>query len=356
MDISPLLDPISSDSPAGVDLRQIAGDLTFERLRDLRTELSPEEDLASGQGKDPDWRAIVECCHQALAERTKDLEIANHLTEAWTQTLGYTGLAAGLGLVRQLIEQFWDQLHPGREANEIVEPMRARHLGWLGGADRFLRSVRESALIRLPDGASLSWAQREEARRLEELRMRSPEAWREAQRAGALLLEDFEARLRTATPEGLRDALAALQRCSEELASLFDLCHKHFHEENEPSLIGLRDLLDEQIEFVKRLLPPEPEAQAEDTEGDAESAAPGPAQSRRTPAGPIHSRADALRLLAEIAAFLRETEPHSPVSYLIQRAVRWGEMPLAQVLQEVVKDPAVLSHIWDTLGIAPPEE
>jgi hypothetical protein len=39
------------------------------------------------------------------------------------------------------------------------------------------------------------------------------------------------------------------------------------------------------------------------------------------------SRADALRRLAAVAAYFRRTEPHSPVSYLVQRAVRWGEMP-----------------------------
>ena len=40
------------------------------------------------------------------------------------------------------------------------------------------------------------------------------------------------------------------------------------------------------------------------------------------------SRADALHGLAAVAQYFRHTEPHSPLAYLIERAIRWGEMPL----------------------------
>jgi type VI secretion system protein ImpA len=62
-------------------------------------------------------------------------------------------------------------------------------------------------------------------------------------------------------------------------------------------------------------------------------------------------RADALQRLEAIAGYFLRTEPHSPVSYLIQRAVRWGQMPLEQWLMDVVGDAAVLAHIRETLGI-----
>ena len=56
----------------------------------------------------------------------------------------------------------------------------------------------------------------------------------------------------------------------------------------------------------------------------------------------LQSRADALRQLAAVADYFRRTEPHSPVSYLVQRAVRWGEMPLEAWLQNVIHDESVL--------------
>jgi type VI secretion system protein ImpA len=62
-------------------------------------------------------------------------------------------------------------------------------------------------------------------------------------------------------------------------------------------------------------------------------------------------RPEALRRLAAVAEFFRKTEPHSPVSYLVQRAARWGEMPLEDWLQEVIKSQDVLGEVRETLGI-----
>ena len=57
------------------------------------------------------------------------------------------------------------------------------------------------------------------------------------------------------------------------------------------------------------------------------------------------------RRLATIAQFFQRTEPHSPVAYLVQRAVRWGEMPLENWLDEVIPDPNVLNALRETLGL-----
>jgi predicted component of type VI protein secretion system len=62
-------------------------------------------------------------------------------------------------------------------------------------------------------------------------------------------------------------------------------------------------------------------------------------------------RADALCRLAAVAEFFRRTEPHSPVAYLVQRAVRWGEMPLEEWLREVIHDESVLGQLRETLGL-----
>jgi type VI secretion system protein ImpA len=67
--------------------------------------------------------------------------------------------------------------------------------------------------------------------------------------------------------------------------------------------------------------------------------------------GPIKTRAQALESLAEVARFFRDTEPHSPVAYLAEKAVRWGAMPLHTWLRTVVKDNSALSHIEELLGL-----
>ena len=57
------------------------------------------------------------------------------------------------------------------------------------------------------------------------------------------------------------------------------------------------------------------------------------------------------RFAREVAEFFRRTEPHSPISYLVERAVRWGHLPLEGLLKEVVKNDDVLNRIWETLGL-----
>ena len=68
--------------------------------------------------------------------------------------------------------------------------------------------------------------------------------------------------------------------------------------------------------------------------------------------GPIRSRAEAYQGLSEIADYLTKIEPHSPTPYLIRRAVAWGDMSLAELLQELVGDnPANLKTVYSLLGI-----
>ena len=56
-------------------------------------------------------------------------------------------------------------------------------------------------------------------------------------------------------------------------------------------------------------------------------------------------------MLRQVAVFFRNTEPHSPVAYLADKAAHWGGMPLHAWLRNVVKDNSTLSHIEELLGL-----
>jgi type VI secretion system protein ImpA len=62
-------------------------------------------------------------------------------------------------------------------------------------------------------------------------------------------------------------------------------------------------------------------------------------------------RADAIRRLQAVAAYFRRCEPHSPVSYLVQRAIYWAELPLEEWLRHVIHDGTMLESIRETLGL-----
>ncbi|HGT9221405.1 TPA: ImpA family type VI secretion system protein, partial [Escherichia coli] len=61
------------------------------------------------------------------------------------------------------------------------------------------------------------------------------------------------------------------------------------------------------------------------------------------------SRELALKQMKEIADFFRETEPSSPVPYLIERAVRWANMSVTDWLNEILPDKEVIHKINEVL-------
>jgi hypothetical protein len=74
-------------------------------------------------------------------------------------------------------------------------------------------------------------------------------------------------------------------------------------------------------------------------------------EAQPAPSGPIISREDAYRRLAEAADYLFQSEPHSPVPYLVHRAISWGQMPLHQLLPEMTRGRGDLSLFMELLGL-----
>ena len=65
------------------------------------------------------------------------------------------------------------------------------------------------------------------------------------------------------------------------------------------------------------------------------------------------TREDMLRELERIAEFFRKTEPHSPLAYTLEEAVRRGRLTWPELLAEVVPDDKVRSGMLVMLGIRP---
>jgi type VI secretion system protein ImpA len=68
----------------------------------------------------------------------------------------------------------------------------------------------------------------------------------------------------------------------------------------------------------------------------------------------IATREDAFRCLLKVAAFFRQTEPHTVLSYSLEQAVRWGRMPLPELLTELIPDDSARLNLFKQVGITPP--
>jgi type VI secretion system protein ImpA len=257
-------------------------------------------------------------------------------------------------LVNGLLEKFWDGMYPQIDGDDL-EP-RAAPVVWFTEADRGARlpnRIRDVAIVPSgTDGVACSWS-------FWKSRYVAPKG--ETEDEGAYIRRRTEAEERGKLFESavapvpvahfatLREDLEASLAELSRLQSLLD----HRFGRSAPGTTALRQSLEECSALVTRIfkdkgghLGPETEAMPDGTE----PAAAETGQVSTTIAGPIRSREDAVRRLAEVAAFFRQTEPHSPVSYLVERAASWTRMPFEELLAELVKDSGTREQIGELLG------
>src|SRR5262249_29112275 len=117
IDLEALLAPIPGANPAGEALIYAE---TYDLLKDARR---AEDVLEQGEWKreikTANWPAVIEIATDALATKTKDLQIAAWLVEALVKQHRFPGLRDGLRLLCGLQEQFWESLYPEIEDGDL---------------------------------------------------------------------------------------------------------------------------------------------------------------------------------------------------------------------------------------------
>ncbi len=353
MNIDELLTPISESAPCGEDL-------SFSTEFDTIAELRREDDPTLDQGewvtalKTADWGGVRARCSELLVNRSKDLRLAMWWAEAATLTEGYAGMQQGLTLCARLCEQYWDGLYPEAEGGDMEQ--RIGNIGWFVGR---LVSLSTAAPVTRGRTGAYSLQQMQTARSLQATLERSPEKAAQLP-PEALTLDKFNRALRETPKDELRQSLAVLETCQQALSAWQAVVDAKLGAEG-PSFVPAREALAAAHHELQRLArevgalagTPSTEVSATDA---AAAAARGETPSARSAGGPLRSREQALAQLREVAAFFRATEPHSPVAYLADKAVHWGDMPLHLWLRSVVKDGAALAHLEELLGLEPPQD
>lgn len=354
VDIETLLAPISADKPSGDSLRYST---LFDEIKKLRTEDDPALPMGVWQKplKKADWPAVALLCLDALETRTKDLQLAGWLTEAWIELGGFYGLTRGLQLIAALAESFWNDLHPQPQDDELA--YRLAPLLWLDGQ---LPLRLKRLAITSPQGAEsmpYDWIAFESSRQLANLARADARAAQKAVERGGISEEKFLVSVSLTPTDFYLAVESQLEDAHEALAQLAAVIDALAGDEA-PSFPALRAQLEDLGHLVGAVLAERREAgdlpELEDANDAPASGMAGgghgdlPGAVR---AGRIKSRADAYRMLAEAAEYLARTEPHSPVPYLVRRAVGWGNFTLAELLRELLAEQSDLRSINKLLGI-----
>jgi type VI secretion system protein ImpA len=368
-DLEALLAPLPGAAPAGADLREdFSPQSAYYRLRDARAEAraaeraaeAPDPDQGGGTGGEApwpaQWRTVRELATKALTAQTKDLEIAAWLTEALVRSDGLAGLEAGARLIAGLAETLWDSnLYPTPDEDGIVT--RVAPVGGLngeGGQGTLMQPLRKVPLWLRPDQSTLGFWRYEQSMELAGI---ADPARREARlQAGWLPFEDVEREAQAVGRSALsavRDesaaALAAWQAMSEVLDARAGI--------DSPRTSDVRELLQQIHSVADKYALAEGGAPAPGGAPAAPQIAGAPQQfpSVGAPGGAEGgaTREEMLRQLGRIAEFFRRTEPHSPLAYTLDEAVRRGRMSWPQLLEEIVPDAVARNAIQTALGIKP---
>lgn len=327
-----LLNPIAGDNPAGVDLRY---DPIYATIKEARRE---DDDAPQGEWqharKVADWPLVIKLTGDALATRTKDLQLAVWLGEAMLRREGFGGFRASLDVTRGLLEHFWDHIYPEAEDGDLE--MRAAPLEWMGR--RLEIPVKSAPLNR----AGHSYFQYADARSIGTEQEAADDAGKRAKREEGLAakkptIEDFDKAFAD-TPKAFVKQLASdLAASIESLQALDQLARDKFGD-LAPNFLKLRDVLQEEQRVVGQLLARKLEQDPDPVDaapvavdagmGDGASAGNVPlgAEGARVLSAEPVDRNDAASRVISAARFLRRTEPLSPASYLMLRALRWGEL------------------------------
>ena len=342
--IAQLLVPISVANACG-------DDISFSSEVDDIARARQHDDPSLDQGewvvalKEADWPLVASRCAKLIAAKSKDLRLAVWLAEARAKTHHFRGLGDGFALLAGLCEQYWDGLHPAADDGEYEQ--RIGNLCWL--LSRTPQLVREMPLT---EGQPFGLADFERARQ----RSAGGEAgasqpWGVAAPASdELTLAELEAERRRNSPDFNDKLLADAEFCMAMLEQLERVLDQRLGADG-PGFSVAREALRSALHAIAPLA-----ARADTGNGAAPAADEGRAASPGRVDGPLHSRAQALAQLRQVADFFRRTEPHSPVAYLADKAANWGELPLHLWLRAVLKDPAAVAQFDELLGAPPAAE
>lgn len=348
-----LLSPIAGGQPCGEDL-------SFSTEFDQIAEMRREDDPTLDQGewitalKVADWPGVAQLCTQLLTERTKDLRLAMWLTEALALTQSYVGLKNGLQICTELCRQYWPDLYPQADDGDMDE--RIGNVSWL--LQRVVTLADTRPVIRSRQGAAYSLQDWRSAK----LTPSSPHAHGHGQQDAQdkVTLDQIKRALSETAHDQLRAQLDALREAQAQLLGWQEVIDGHLGDDG-PGFVAAKEALSQALHDLERVareagLFESAEANATDDGTDATDSndnTVAQAEGASVRGGPLRSRAQALEQLREVAAFFRRTEPHSPVAYLAEKAVKWGDMPLHEWLRKVIKDQGSMSHLQELLGLEP---
>src|SRR5579871_4710129 len=340
-----LLNPIPGENPSGVSLRY---DAVYDKIKEARREESqPPPGMTEQDRKVSDNGLVIRLTTDLLTNKSKDLQLAAWFTVASLKQRGFSGLKDGLALCLGLLDKFWDTAYPELEDGDSQS--RGAPLGFVG--TKLDIPLKLTPVVEKLRYNILNYQQSRDLGYEDQAKTDDAKKSRAAQiKEGNLTAEVFDKAFEDTPRKFYLQAEQDLDATLQILQQLKKTCDEKFGDDG-PSFGPLQKALETERHLIHNLLQKKREKEPDPVEVVPEAQAAGAEGEAAAPGAPVRTgilisldgssepaeRKDAIRKIAEAAAYLRKLEPHSPASYLMLRGLRWGELRAAIDLADPTK-------------------
>lgn len=372
-----LLLPITTDNPGGDNQEDELLFIDILSARESDPDYLLHDEWAFSEPKQADWDKVFHLCESGLKQKSKDLQLSCWLVEALTHHHHLSGLNHGIAFLSEFIQQFWQQCWPSLDEDGVT-----RRDSILNRFDRDIaHHLLHIPLLSHPDTSLTHWRNILSF----EHRINSNPTNRDTllKREGDLTLISYAEQAKHFNPDLLQQQRQLISSILQRIAEL----EHHYLEltsQTDVTLFSqLRQNLNDANEYLLRVgnflpttslkaelgelstdLEPFDEIQAQVSASSAtnrsESAMTQPPphinyafceqiEQHCQEAVVITNRETAVTQMLFIANFFRETEPSSPVPYLMERGARWAMMDLQEWLAEMLSNRESLNEINNVL-------
>lgn len=359
IDIDSLLIPIGDISPTGDDVRNdFSPTSLYQTIKTERNEARAAERQAVHADEafeaTAHWNRITEIAPTILSTQSKDLEIACWFAEAMVRRYGFSGLRDAFKLILGLLDTYWDNLHP--MPDEYGLETRTSCIAGLNGEGSegvLIAPLRRVDITQGHHPAPFGLWQYRQA--LDTKNIKDSDTRDNKIASLGFSLNDIEKAVEESSEifyvnihDDLNEAIDYYTRIGNKLD---ELCGIHDAPPTRTIVEVLKENLGAVLHLAQHKLPSDaPIEEDAEEEISAETTESGEVQVKKAK-GPIENREDAFKQLLEIASYFRKYEPHSPISYMLQKAVKWGNMPLNELIAELIPDSSSRERYTDLTGV-----
>lgn len=362
LDIESLIGPISEENAVGQDPRlDDTPTSVYYQIKDVRNQARAAERkaLMYGEEDESDWSPIAGMAPELLATLAKDLEVGAYLTEALVRERGFAGLRDAFTLLAELIARYGDDIYPLPDEDGIetrVAPLSG--LNGEGGDGTLIAPIARIPITSSTSAGQFHSVDLQQSKNLDSL---SSEARDQQVQEGVAELSTVMTAIHETSDQFYQNLLEDLDGANEAFERLNRVCGEKYGRDAPPSTAISNAIAEVRKTLMglvgSRIVSSAPEEETSDVgeEEQAEGGSPLPSRkggsSASIASATIQNREEAFRGILRVAEFFKKTEPHSPIPFALERIVRWGRMPLPQLLKELIQDDNSIDQMFKLVGI-----